>query len=177
MQLAGSKYGIAYTDGTEHVTQLNRPLENNLLKQIEFLTDMLFSQLGITQDILNGTANEQVMLNYMNRVVEPIVSAIIDEMKRKFLTKTARSQGQSILFFRDPFRLVPAAQLADIADKFTRNEIMTSNEFRQIIGLKKSDNPDADELRNKNLNKSDQEVQAEEGAIPEGYADEEELPK
>lgn len=177
MQLAGSKYGIAYTDGTEHVTQLNRPLENNLLKQIEFLTDMLFSQLGITQDILNGTANEQVMLNYMNRVVEPIVSAIIDEMKRKFLTKTARSQGQSILFFRDPFRLVPAAQLADIADKFTRNEIMTSNEFRQIIGLKKSDNPDADELRNKNLNKSDQETQAEEGAIPEGYADEEELPK
>lgn len=153
-QLAGSKYGIAYTDGTERITQLNRSVENNLMKQIEYLTSMLYSQLGITTAILDGTADEQAMLNYNNRTIEPILSAIVDEMKRKFLTKTARSQRQSIAFFRDPFRLVPINNLAEIADKFTRNEIMTSNEFRQIVGMKPSDDPRADELRNKNLNAS-----------------------
>ncbi len=150
-QLAGSKYGIAYTDGTERITQLNRPVENNLMKQIEYLTNMLYSQLGITQSILDGTADEKTMLNYYNRTIEPILSAIVDEMKRKFLTKTARSQLQSILFFRDPFRLVPVNEISEIADKFTRNEIMTSNEIRQIVGMKPSDDPKADELRNKNL--------------------------
>lgn len=150
-QLSGSKYGIAYTDGTERITQLNRSVENNLMKQIEFLTSMLYSQLGITTTILDGTADEKTMLNYNNRTIEPIVSAIADEMKRKFLTKTARSQKQSIAFFRDPFRLVPVADLAEIADKFTRNEIMTSNEIRQIVGMKPSEDPKADELRNKNL--------------------------
>ena len=150
-QLAGSKYGIAYTDGTEKVVQLNRSLENNLMSQIEYLTNLLYSQLGITQEILNGTADEKVMLNYYNRTIEPILSAVVDEMKRKFLTKTARSQSQSIEFFRDPFKLVPVADLAEIADKMTRNEIMTSNELRQIIGMKPSDDPSADELRNKNL--------------------------
>lgn len=150
-QLSGSKYGIAYTDGTERITQLNRSVENNLMKQIEFLTSMLYSQLGITTTILDGTADEKTMLNYNNRTIEPIVSAIADEMKRKFLTKTARSQMQSIAFFRDPFRLVPVAELAEIADKFTRNEIMTSNEIRQIVGMKPSNDPKADELRNKNL--------------------------
>lgn len=150
-QLSGSKYGIAYTDGTEHITQLNRSVENNLMKQIEYLTSMLYSQLGITQSILDGTADEKTMLNYYNRTIEPIVSAIVDEMKRKFLTKTARSQLQSISFFRDPFKLVPVADLSEIADKFTRNEIMSSNEFRQIIGMKPSADPKADELRNKNL--------------------------
>ena len=150
-QLSGSKYGIAYTDGTERITQLNRSVENNLMKQIEFLTSMLYSQLGITQSIMDGTADEKTMLNYNNRTIEPIVSAIVDEMKRKFLTKTARSQSQSIMFFTDPFRLVPVDNIAEIADKFTRNEIMTSNEFRQIIGMKPSDDPRADELRNKNL--------------------------
>ena len=135
-QLSGSKYGIAYTDGTERITQLNRSVENNLMKQIEFLTSMLYSQLGITQSIMDGTADEKTMLNYNNRTIEPIVSAIVDEMKRKFLTKTARSQSQSIMFFTDPFRLVPVDNIAEIADKFTRNEIMTSNEFRQIIGMK-----------------------------------------
>lgn len=150
-QLSGSKYGIAYTDGTERITQLNRSVENNLMKQIEYLTSMLYSQLGITQSILDGTADEKTMLNYYNRTIEPIISAIVDEMKRKFLTKTARSQLQSISFFRDPFKLVPVADLSEIADKFTRNEIMSSNEFRQIIGMKPSADPKADELRNKNL--------------------------
>lgn len=150
-QLSGSKYGIAYADGTERITQLNRPIENNLMKQIEFLTSMLYSQLGMTQSILDGSADEKTMLNYNNRTVEPIVSAIVDGMKRVFLTKTARSQLQSIVFFRDPFRLVPVSDLAEIADKFTRNEIMTSNEIRQIVGMKPSSDPKADELRNKNL--------------------------
>ena len=150
-QLSGTKYGIAYTDATEHITQLNRSLENNLMKQIEYLTSMLYSQLGITQSILDGTADEKTMLNYNNRTIEPIISAIVDEMKRKFLTKTARSQSQSISFFRDPFKLVPVNDIAEIADKFTRNEIMTSNEIRQVIGMKPSDDPRADELRNKNL--------------------------
>ena len=153
-QLAGSQYGIAYTDGTERITQLNRPVENNLMKQIEFLTSMLYSQLGITQSILDGTADEKTMLNYNNRTIEPIVSAIVDEMKRKFLTKTARSQRQSIAFFRDPFRLVPVNDLAEIADKFTRNEILTSNEIRQIIGMKPSKDPKADQLVNSNISQS-----------------------
>ena len=151
MQLAGSKYGIAYTDGTERVTQLNRPVENNLMKQIEYLTSMLYSQLGFHQTILDGTADEKTMLNYTNRTIEPIASAIVDELKRKFLTKTARTQGQSIEFFRNPFRLVPINNIADIADKFTRNEILTSNEIRQIIGMKPSDDPKADQLVNSNI--------------------------
>ena len=150
-QLAGSKYGIAYTDGTERITQLNRPVENNLMKQIEYLTSMLYSQLGITQSILDGTADEKTMLNYHNRTIEPLVSAVVDEMKRKFLTKTARTQKQSIMYFRDPFKLVPVGEIAEIADKFTRNEIATSNEIRQVIGWKPSKDPNADELRNKNL--------------------------
>lgn len=150
-QLSGTKYGIAYADGTEHITQLNRSVNNNLMSQIEYLTSMLYSQLGITQSILDGTADEKTMLNYNNRTIEPIISAIVDEMKRKFLTKTARSQSQSISFFRDPFKLVPVNDIAEIADKFTRNEIMTSNEIRQVIGMKPSDDPRADELRNKNL--------------------------
>ena len=159
MQLAGSKYGIAYTDGTEKITQLNRPAENNLMKQIEYLTSMLYSQLGITQSVLDGTADERTMLNYYNRTIEPIISAIIDEMKRKFLTKTARTQNQSIVYFRNPFKLVPINELAEISDKFTRNEIATSNEIRQIIGWKPSDDPGADELRNKNLNQKAEDVQ------------------
>lgn len=150
-QLSGTKYGIAYADGTERITQLNRSVNNNLMSQIEYLTSMLYSQLGITQSILDGTADEKTMLNYNNRTTEPIISAIVDEMKRKFLTKTARSQSQSISFFRDPFKLVPVNDIAEIADKFTRNEIMTSNEIRQVIGMKPSDDPRADELRNKNL--------------------------
>lgn len=140
-QLSGSKYGIAYTDGTEKITQLNRSVENNLMKQVEYLTSMLYSQLGITQSILDGSADEKTMLNYYNRTIEPIVAAIVDEMKRKFLTKTARSQKQSIMFFRDPFKLVPVNELAEIADKFTRNEIMTSNEIRQIVGMRPSSDP------------------------------------
>ena len=151
-QLAGSKYGIAYTDGTERITQLNRPVENNLMKQIEYLTSMLYSQLGITQSVMDGTADEATMLNYNTRTIEPIVSAIVDEMKRKFLTKTARSQKQSIMFFSDPFKLVPVEKLADIADKFTRNEILSSNELRQIVGRKPSSDPKADKLINSNLN-------------------------
>ena len=150
-QLEGTKYGIAYTDGTERITQLNRPVENNLMKQIEYLTSMLYSQLGLTQSILDGTANEKEMLYYYNRTIEPILAAIADEMKRKFLTKTARTQGQSISFFRDPFKLISVENLSEIADKFTRNEIMSSNEFRQIVGMKPSDDPKADELRNKNI--------------------------
>lgn len=151
MQLAGSKYGIAYADSTEKITQLNRSLDNNLMKQIEYLTNLLFSQLGITQSILDGTADEKTMLNYYDRTIEPILSAIVDEMKRKFLTKTARSQGQTIKFFRDPFKLIPVTEIAEIADKFTRNEIASSNEIRQVIGWTPSKDPKADELRNKNL--------------------------
>lgn len=159
-QLAGSKYGIAYTDGTERVTQLNRSVENNLMKQIEYLTSMLYGQLGLTQEIMNGSADDKAMLNYNNRTIEPVVSAIVDALKRTFLSKTARSQKQSIMFFRDPFRLVPVADLAEIADKFTRNEIMTSNEIRQIVGMKPSDDPRADELRNANINQSNEELAA-----------------
>lgn len=158
MQLASSKYGIAYTDGTEHITQLNRSVENNLMKQVEYLTNMLYSQLGITQTILDGTADDKTMLNYYNRTIEPIISAIVDEMKRKFLTKTARSQKQSIMFFRDPFKLVPVNDIAEIADKFTRNEIMTSNEIRSIIGMKPADDPKADELRNSNIAQAKEEM-------------------
>ena len=150
-QLAGSKYGVAYTDGTEHVVQLNRPVDNNLMSQIEYLTSMLYSQLGLTQSIMDGSADDKTMLNYMSRIIEPILAAIVDEMKRKFLTKTARSQKQSILFFRDPFKLVPVSEIAEIADKMTRNEIMTSNEIRQKIGMTPSKDPKADELRNSNL--------------------------
>ena len=167
-QLSGSKYGIAYTDGTEHITQLNRSVNNNLMSQIEYLTSMLYSQLGITQSILDGTADEKTMLNYNNRTIEPIISAIVDEMKRKFLTKTARSQRQSISFFRDPFKLVPVNDIAEIADKFTRNEIMTSNEIRQVVGMKPSEDPRADELRNKNLSApSGSDQQSEEMPITE----------
>ena len=156
-QLAGSKYGIAYTDGTERITQLNRPVENNLMSQIEYLTSTLYSQLGITQSVMDGSADEKTMLNYNNRTIEPILSAIADEMKRKFLTKTARTQGQSIMFFRDPFRLVPVNDIAEIADKFTRNEILTSNEVRQIVGIKPSEDPKADELNNSNLRQPEYE--------------------
>lgn len=171
-QLSGSKYGIAYTDGTEKITQLNRPVENNLMNQVEYLTSMLYSQLGMTQSILDGTADEQTMLNYYSRTIEPICSSIVDEMKRKFLTKTARTQKQSILFFRDPFKLVPSDKLAELSDKFTRNEIMTSNEFRQIVGRKPSKDPKADMLINSNLNHSKDEIgnksidKTEEGGNP-----------
>ena len=159
MQLAGSKYGIAYTDGTEKVTQLNRSVDNNLMKQIEYLTSMLYSQLGITQAVLEGTADEKTMLNYYSRTIEPIIAAIVDEMKRKFLTKTARTRRQSIAFFRDPFKLVPVDNIAEIADKFTRNEIMTSNEIRQKIGMKPSKDPKADKLINSNLNQPEENEQ------------------
>lgn len=169
-QLKGP-YGIAYTDGTEKIVQLNRPIENNLMKQIEYLTNMLYSQLGITQTVLDGTADEQTMLNYYSRTIEPIISAIVDEMKRKFLTKTARTQMQTIKFFRDPFRLVPVGNIAEIADKFTRNEILTSNEIRQIIGMKPSDDPKADQLINSNLNQP--EDYEEERYQGESYPDEE----
>lgn len=155
MQLAGSKYGIAYTDGTEKITQLNRSVENNLMKQIEYLTNLLFSQLGITQTILDGTADDKTMLNYYTRTIEPIVAAIVDEMKRKFLSKTARSQKQSIVYFRDPFKLVPVNDMAEIADKFTRNEILTSNEVRQIVGMRPSKDPKADQLVNSNIRQPD----------------------
>ena len=157
MQLAGSKCGIAYAEGTEKTTQPNRTAEKNLIKQKEYLTNNLYGQLGITQTILDGSADDKTMLNYYNRTIEPIVSAIVDEMKRKFLTKTARSQGQSILFFRDPFKLVPVNDIAEIADKFTRNEILTSNEIRQIIGIKPSEDPKADELRNSNIAEAKQD--------------------
>lgn len=166
-QLSGSKYGIAYTDGTERITQLNRPIENNLMKQIEYLTNMLYGQLGITQSVMDGTADEKTMLNYYNRTIEPIVSAIADEMKRKFLTKTARAQRQSIVFFRDPFKLVPVSDLAEIADKMTRNEIMASNEIRQIIGLKPSSDPKADELRNSNINQTSENPVTSPEQVPE----------
>ena len=159
MQLANSKYGIAYADATEHITQLNRSVENNLMKQIEYLTEMAYSQLGITQTILDGTADEKTMLNYNNRTVEPIISAIVDGMKRTFLSKTARSQLQSILFFNNPFKLVPISQIAEVADKFTRNEILTSNEIRQIIGMKPSDDPKADQLINSNISQPNEVVE------------------
>ena len=160
-QLAGNKLGIAYIDSTEKVIQLNRSVENNLLKQVEYLTSILYSQLGLNQGILDGTADEQAMLNYQNRMIEPLASTITDEFERKFLTKTARSQGQAIMFFTEPFRMTPVSQIADIADKFTRNEILTSNEIRQIIGIKPSDDPKADELRNSNLNHPDEEQDAQ----------------
>jgi hypothetical protein len=153
-QLSGSKYGIAYTDGTEKITQLNRPVDNNLMKQIEYLTSMLYSQLGITQAVLDGTADEKAMLNYYDRSVEPVISALVDAMKRVFLSKTARTQRQSIKYFRDPFKLVPIAELAEVADKMTRNEIMSKNEFRQVIGMKPSKDPKADQLINSNINQS-----------------------
>ena len=172
-QLRGSKYGIAYTDGTEKITQLNRPVENNLMKQIEYLTSMLYGQLGITASILDGTADEQTMLNYNNRTIEPIISAITNEMKRKFLTKTARTQKQTIMFFRDPFKLVPVNNMAEIADKFTRNEILTSNEIRQIIGMKPADDPKADQLINSNISQPNEEPTPVEG-YEEGYEDYEE---
>ena len=177
-QLKDSKYGIAYTDGTERITQLNRPVENNLMKQIEYLTSMLYSQLGINQTVLDGTADEKTMLNYTNRSIGPIISAIVDEMKRKFLTKTARSQMQSIRYFKDPFKLVPVNEIAEISDKLTRNEIASSNEIRQIIGWKPSQDPAADELRNKNLNQQSPDMMAPEdqmyedpAAYEEGYED------
>ena len=162
-QLTGSKYGIAYTDGTEKIVQLNRPVENNLMKQIEYLTSMLYSQLGITQSIMDGTADEKTMLNYTTRTIEPIISAIVDEMIRKFLTKTARSQKQTILFFRDPFKLVPVNDLAEIADKFTRNEILTSNEIRQIVGRKPADDPKADQLINSNISQPSERLNNQNG--------------
>lgn len=164
-QLIGSKYGIAYTDATEKITQLNRPLENNLMKQIEYLTSTLYGQLGLTEEIFKGTADEKTMLNYYNSTIEPILSAITDELKRKFLTKTARTQGQSIKFFKDPFRLVPVNNIADIADKFTRNEIMSSNELRQVIGIKPSDDPKADMLVNSNLNQSPEQLAMQMGNV------------
>lgn len=163
-QLAGSKYGIAYADGTERITQLNRSVENNLLKQIEYLTNMAYGQLGITPEIMNGSADEKTMLNYNNRTIEPIASAIVDAIKRTFLTKTARTQKQTIMFFRDPFRLVPIADLAELADKLTRNEIATSNEVRQAIGMKPSSDPKADELRNSNISQ-EKELPAQSKAI------------
>ena len=157
-QLSSTKYGIAYTDGTEKIVQLNRPIENNLMTQIEFLTSMLYSQLGISKEILDGTASDQQLINYTNRSIEPVITAIVEEMRRKFLTKTARTQHKSIEFFKDPFKLVPVTQIAEIADKMTRNEIMTSNEVRQIIGMKPATDPNADELRNKNLNESNEQI-------------------
>ena len=178
-QLSGSKYGIAYTDGTERIVQLNRSLENNILKSIEYLMNMVYSQLGVTQEILNGTADEKTMNNYMNRIIEPVVSAIADEFKWKFLTKTARTQGQSIMFFRDPFRLAPVSMIAEMADKFTRNEIMTPNEFRQVIGMKPSKDPKSDQLANRNIASANEGIpmQGEETYADEqgyGYADQQE---
>lgn len=157
-QLNGSKYGIAYADATEHITQLNRSVENNLLSTIQYLTQMAYSQIGITQSILEGTASEQEQLNYTSHTIEPFVSAICNEFKRKFISKTARTQGQTIMFFRDPFKLVPVSQIAEIADKFTRNEILVPNEIRQIIGFKPADDPNADELRNRNISQSSEEL-------------------
>lgn len=173
-QLADSKYGVAYADATEKITQLNRPAENNLMNQITYLTSMLYGQLGITEEVINGTADEATMLNYYNRSIEPILSAIVDEMNRKFLTKTARTQGQAIMFFRDPFKLVPVGEVADIADKFTRNEILSSNELRAIIGYKPVDDERADELRNKNLNKNENDVDVPVTTEEDVYEDEEE---
>lgn len=165
-QLNGAKYGVAYIDGTENVTQLNRPLENNLLKQVTTLTEQLYSELGITKEIMNGTAPAEVMNNYYNRTIEPLLSAVVNEFIRKFLTKTARTRNQSIMFFMDPFKLIPISELPDLADKFTRNEIMSSNEFRTIIGMKPSSDPAADELRNKNLSQSAEVLAAKAGEKP-----------
>lgn len=173
-QLTNSKYGIAYTDATEKITQLNRPAENNLLSQVEYLTSMLYSQLGLTPAVFDGTADEAVMLNYYNRTIEPVLSAIIDEMNRKFLTKTARAQKQAIKMIREPFRLVPTEKLAEIADKFTRNEILTSNEFRAIVGFKPSKDPKADELRNKNIPEAKQDVNIEKGEPSDAKQDNQE---
>ncbi len=172
-QLSGSKYGIAYADASERITQLNRPVENNLMKQVQYLTDLMFSQLGITQEIMNGTADDKTMLNYYNRTIEPVVSAIVDEMKRKFLTQIARSKKESIVFFRDPFTLVPVNDMAEISDKLTRNEIMTSNEIRQKIGMKPSKDPNADVLRNKNLSASTETIQKEKKQADESPEDKE----
>lgn len=175
-QLTGSKYGIAYTDGTEHITQLNRSLENNLLKQIEYLTETLYSQLGLTPEVFNGTADEKTMLNYTNRTIEPILSAIVDEMIRKFLSKTARTQGQWISFFNDPFKLMPVSNVAEIADKFTRNEIMTSNEIRTKVGMKPSKDPKADQLINSNLNQATaEEAEATAQPPPDEFQNEPEI--
>jgi hypothetical protein len=183
MQLSGSKYGIAYTDGTEKVTQLNRSIENNLQKQVEYWQELVYSQLGITQSILDNTADEKTFQNYYSRTVEPIIQAIVDEFKRKFLTQTARTQGQSIQFFRDPFRLIPASQLPDMVDKFKRNAVMTSNEWRQILRMMPSDNPDADRLENPNISKSNEQLAMENGetgvdpqALVEGSGGGEEVP-
>lgn len=167
-QLAGSKYGIAYTDGTEHITQLNRSLENNLLKTVEYLTNMAYSQLGITPEIMNGTASDAVMTNYENRTIEPIVAAAVDEIRRKFLTEDDRANRESVMYFRDPFKLTPVSTVAEMADKFTRNEIMTSNEFRQAIGMKPSKDPKADELRNANISQSSEEIAAQNKTITAG---------
>ena len=177
MQLSGSKYGIAYTDGTERITQLNRPIENNLMNQIEYLMNTLYSQLGITPEILNGTANEETMQNYNMRTIEPILSAIVDEMKRKFLTKTARTQGHSIIFTSEPFKLTPVSKIADIAEKFVGNEILTPNELRSIVGFKPNDDPKADELRNRRLNENndDSEMPVETSFVDENQNDSEEM--
>ena len=166
-QLAGSKYGIAYTDGTEHIVQLNRPIENNLMNQIEYLTKLFYNQLGMSEAVFDGTADEEEMINYYNRTIEPYLAAIANAFKWKFLTKTARSQGQDILYFRDPFKLVPAEKIADIADKLTRNEILSSNEVRAMIGYKPSKEAGADALRNKNLNQTPEQIAAEQGKNPE----------
>ena len=166
-QLRNSKYGVAYASSSEHIVQLNRSLENNLLKQIEYLTNMLYSQLGVTPEILNNTASIETMNNYMTRVIEPLCAAVTDAMSTKFLSRTARTQGQWIMYFNNPFKLIPVSQLPDFADKLTRNEIMTSNEFRQVIGMQPSDDPNADELRNKNISQSNAELEAE-GMMPGG---------
>nr|DAT69814.1 MAG TPA: portal protein [Caudoviricetes sp.] len=167
-QLTGSKYGIAYIDATEHITQLNRSLENNLLKTVEYLTSMAYSQLGLTPEIMNGTADDKVMTNYENRTIEPIVAAAVDEMRRKFLTNEDRANGESVMYFRDPFKLAPVSVVAEMADKFTRNEIMTSNEFRQVIGMKPSKDPKADELRNSNISQSNEEITAQQTVTDQG---------
>lgn len=175
-QLNGSKYGVGYIDGTEHVTQLNRPIENNLMKQVEYLTNLLYSQLGLTQSILDGTADDKTMNNYYNRTIEPILGAITEEFHRKFLTKTARTQRQAITYFRDPFKLIPVSAVSEIADKFTRNEIMSSNEVRQIIGMKPSKDPAADELRNKNLSQSKEAMADQPGnSVNDNINEEEEM--
>lgn len=167
-QLTGSKYGIAYVDATEHITQLNRSLENNLLKTVEYLTNMAYSQLGLTPEIMNGTADDKVLTNYENRTIEPLVAAAVDEMKRKFLTNADREAGESMMYFRDPFKLAPVSMVAEMADKFTRNEIMTSNEFRQVIGMKPSKDPKADELRNSNISQSNEEITAQRTVTDQG---------
>lgn len=170
MQLSGSRYGIAYTDGTERITQLNRPVENNLMNQIQYLTSMLYSQLGMTEEVFNGTADEKTMLNYNSRTVEPVIATIVDEFKRKFLTKTARKQRQTIMYFKDVFKLVPANELANVADKFTRNEVLSSNEVRGVLGMRPSKDPRADELRNKNLNAANDQLPANPNRITSAEA-------